>query len=225
MKPDKITVAVTEAESVTALVYAAASEGRFGITLVLGHGAGADQTHHFMVTFAEGLAERGVDAVTFNFLYTEHRRKVPDRGDKLEACYRAVITAVTRAPGLSGNKLFIGGKSMGGRIASQAAADGVDGLRGLVCLGYPLHPPGKPEQLRSKHLPRIKLPMLFVQGTRDPFGTPDELAPIIESLKPKPGVYKIEGGDHSFKVPKKVGVLQEEVYRLALDTITAWLKQ
>ena len=223
MKPDTITVAVNEAESVTALVYRAASKERAGVTVVLGHGAGADQTHHFMVAFAEGLASRGIDTVTFNFLYTEQRRKVPDRGNKLEACYRAVIDAVVNDHRQSGNKLFIGGKSMGGRIASQIAADGVEGLRGLIFLGYPLHPPGKPDQLRSKHLPLIKLPMLFIQGSRDPFGTPEELAPVIHGLKPKPEVYEIKEGDHSFKVPKRTGLSLEEVYQLVVDTIAAWM--
>jgi len=223
MAIEPMTVAVNPSENVTAVIYKAESS-LAGVTLVLGHGAGANQTHPFMVTFSEGLAARGIDAVTFNFSYTEHHRKVPDRGDKLEACYRAVIAAVAEHPALRSNRLFIGGKSMGGRIASQVAAEGGEGLRGLVFLGYPLHPPGKLDQLRSKHLPKIKLPMLFLQGTRDSFGTPAELEPIIRGLTPLPDIYKIEGGDHSFKTPKKQGLSQEEVYALALDAIAAWLK-
>ena len=166
---------------------------RKGITLILGHGAGAPQRSAFMVAFANELAERGVDVVTFNFLYTEQRRRVPDRNDRLEQCYRAVIDTVRErgAP-----RLAIGGKSMGGRIASQVAAAAAIDLAGLVFLGYPLHPPGKPDQLRYKHLPAIRAPMLFVQGSRDAFGTPDELRPILHELAVPTELFEIEGGDH-----------------------------
>jgi predicted alpha/beta-hydrolase family hydrolase len=141
-------------------------------TLVLAPGAGAPQTHAFMVAFAEALAARGIDVMTFDFLYTSAGRRAPDRNDKLEACWRAALE-VARAE-WSGRVPFIGGKSMGGRIASQLAAAG-DGAAGLVCLGYPLHPPKQPEKLRSAHLPQLALPTLVLQGRRDPFGTPDEL--------------------------------------------------
>jgi predicted alpha/beta-hydrolase family hydrolase len=175
-----------------------------------------------MVRFAEGLAARGVDAATFNFLYSEQGRHTPDRGDKLEACYRAVIAAIRPHPKLESNELVIGGKSMGGRIASQVAAAGVEGVAALIFLGYPLHPPGKADQLRSKHLPRITAPMLFVQGTRDSFGTPTELAPIIKDL-PNASLLVIENGDHSFGVPKKNPIPQEQVYDAVLDDIRSWL--
>jgi predicted alpha/beta-hydrolase family hydrolase len=176
-----------------------------------------------MVNFAGGLAGRGVDIVTFNFLYTEQGRKAPDRQVSLEACYRAVVDFVRHT--LRGNQLFIGGKSMGGRIASQIAATGVDDVRGLVFLGYPLHPPGKPEQLRAEHLSNIRKPMLFLQGERDPFGTADELSPLIKRLKPAAQLYAIAGGDHSFKVPKKTGLPQEQIYKIAQDEIARWLQK
>jgi predicted alpha/beta-hydrolase family hydrolase len=176
-----------------------------------------------MVSFATELAERGIEAVTFNFLYTEHRRRIPDRNDRLEVCYRAVIDAVRNRIGR--NKLAIGGKSMGGRIASQVAAKTPLDLAGLVFLGYPLHPPGKPDQLRSKHLPSIRAPMLFVQGARDAFGTPDELRPIIRELGTAAELFVIEDGDHSFKVPKKTGIPQQDVYRWILDHVVQWLNE
>src|SRR5205823_486159 len=138
-----------------------------------------------------------------NFLYIEQKRGVPDRPPALEACWRAAIDAARGFGG--GNALAIGGKSMGGRIASQVAAAGVDGLRALVFLGYPLHPPKQPEKLRAAHLPRIGLPMLFIQGERDEFGTPAELAPIVEPLHPSPSIYIVKGADHSFKVLKRDG--------------------
>jgi uncharacterized protein len=214
-------VKINERESVTAIAYRAGKKEQFGATLVLGHGAGANQMSEFMVNFAAGLAARGVDVVTFNFLYTEQGRKAPDRQEKLEDCFRAVVERV-RA-NLRGNKLFIGGKSMGGRIASQIAA-GVDDLSGLTFLGYPLHSPGKPEQLRAEHLASLRKPMLFVQGERDNFGTADELSPIIKRLKPGAQLYTIAGGDHSFKVPKKLNIPQEEIYQAAQDEIARWLQ-
>lgn len=223
--PEQLRVDINEYQHVTALVYPAKPKGRVGITLILGHGAGASQTHSFMVSFATELAARGIDAVTFNFSYTEHGRHIPDKNDKLEACYRAVIDTVRNHKKLGRNKLAIGGKSMGGRIASQVAASGVEDLAGLIFLGYPLHPPGNLEKLRSKHLPDIKAPMLFVQGSRDSFGTPDELKPIIKKLKPPADLYAVESGDHSFKVPKSAGLPQEEVYKRVQDEIARWLNE
>jgi uncharacterized protein len=216
-------VRISEGESVTAIAYGANKRQQLGATLLLAHGAGADQTSEFMVNFAEGLAARGVDVVTFNFPYTEQGRKAPDRQTKLEACFRAVLDF--RRDTLRGNNLFIGGKSMGGRIASQIAATGVADLRGLIFLGYPLHPPGKPEQLRAEHLPSICKPMLFVQGERDPFGTADELSPLVKRLKPAAQLCVIGAGDHSFKVPKRAGIPQERIYKMAQDEIARWLQQ
>ena len=221
--PETIKVDVAPADQVTALLYPAGVSNSAGISLILGHGAGTDQRNVFMVSFATELAERGVEAVTFNFLYTEHRRRIPDRNDRLEVCYRAVIDTVRKRIG--SNKLAIGGKSMGGRIASQVAANTPLDLAGLVFLGYPLHPPGKPDQLRSKHLPSIRAPMLFVQGARDAFGTPDELRPIIRELETAAQLFVIEDGDHSFKVPKKTGIPQQDVYRWILDHVVQWLNE
>lgn len=215
-------VEVVPEQDVTALIYLAAKPNLANITLILGHGAGADQTSGFMMTFASALAARGIAVVTFNFLYTEQRRRIPDTNNKLEACFRAVVEAAREKK--HNRALVIGGKSMGGRIASQIAAAGSD-IEGLVFLGYPLHPPGKVDQLRAKHLPDIKVPMLFIQGSRDTFGTPDELQPIIKGLKAPADLYVVEGGDHSFKVLKRMGVTQEDAYKAVLDRIELWLRQ
>jgi predicted alpha/beta-hydrolase family hydrolase len=220
---DEMRIKINEQDAVTALIYAANKKTRAGVTLLLGHGAGANQTSQFMVSFAEGLAERGVCVVTFNFLYAEQGRRAPDRNDKLESCYRAAIASVKGDGRLKSNRFMIGGKSMGGRIASQVAAEGTEEIAGLVFLGYPLHPPGKPEKLRAEHLPRIGKPMLFVQGARDPFGTPDELRPMIKKLKAS--LYAVEGGDHSFTVAKSWPVSQEQVYKDAQDEIAQWLRE
>jgi uncharacterized protein len=217
-------VPVEPDRSVTAVTYAATGRSRAGITLILGHGAGAGQRSDFMVSYANALAERGIDAVTFNFLYTEEGRRLPDPNDRLEACWRAVIDAIRQDKKLGGNALAIGGKSMGGRIASQVAAAGAD-AGGLVLLGYPLHPPGKPKQLRSRHLPKIEAPLLFVQGARDAFGTPEELEPVLAKLTAPAELYVVEGVDHSFKVPKRGGRDQAAVHAAIQDRIAEWLRQ
>jgi hypothetical protein len=220
---DRFRVEVAPSQHVTAMDYPAAAGNRAGVALILGHGAAADQTSGFMVAFANALAERGIDIVTFNFLYSEHRRRIPDPNGRLESCWRAVIEAA-RGRITSDDKLAIGGKSMGGRIASQVAAGGAGNLAGLVFLGYPLHPPGRPDRLRSAHLQDVKAPMLFVQGSRDAFGTPAELQPIISQLEPAADLFVVEGGDHSFKVPKSTGITQLDVYRAIQDRIETWLR-
>jgi uncharacterized protein len=224
--PERFCVDVSPSEQVSATVYPAAARGRADVCLVLAHGAGANQSSAFMVEFAAALAARGIETITFNFAYTEAGRRVPDRNDRLEACWRAVIAACRGGMGGGGErrKLAIGGKSMGGRIASQVAAADSDGIAGLVFLGYPLHPPGQPEKLRSKHLPDIRAPMLFVQGSRDAFGTPDEIAPIITTLKTPAQLYVVQGADHSFKVGKKAVPPQAQVYELILDEVERWLR-
>ena len=222
---EQFKVEVNEDKSVTAVAYPANKKNGLGVTLILGHGAGAGQTSSFMVSFATQLAAGGIDTVTFNFLYAEHGRHVPDTKDKLENCYRAVIETVRAHKKLGRNRLAIGGKSMGGRIASQMAAAGVGELTGLVFLGYPLHPPGKPEKLRAEHLPKIKAPMLFVQGSQDVFGTPAELRAIIKKLTASTKLYVVEGGDHSFKVRKSSGIAQEEVYESVQSEIVEWLRE
>jgi uncharacterized protein len=226
IEPEELTIPINERYTVTALLYAASRKQRLGITLILGHGAGAGQLHPFMRLFANGLAERGIDALTFNFVYMDQRRSVPDPKAKLEACYRAVIEAATRHQKLKGNRLAIGGKSMGGRIASQVAAapESSDDISALVFLGYPLHPPGRPDKLRDAHLQEIKAPMLFVQGARDTFGTPDELREVFKKHHLSPTLHVIEGGDHSLKVPKSAGVPQAQLYESVMDEIERWLR-
>ncbi len=237
MEAETIKVAVNERDSVTALLYAATRKERVGVTLILGHGAGADQSHPFMRLFASGLAARGFDVLTFNFLYLEQGRRAPDPKAKLEACYRAVIEAASRNRKLKGNRLVIGGKSMGGRIASQVAAGmetladpaGAAGpkmaneIAALVFLGYPLHPPGRPDKLRDAHLPAIKAPMLFIQGERDAFGTADELRATIKQHRLPATLHVIEGADHSLKVPRSAGITQTQVYEAAMNEISRWL--
>lgn len=219
---DRLTIEIDEART-TALAYRAGDDRRLHATLVLAHGAGAGQASRFMVGFAAGLASRGLDVLTFNFLYTEQGRRTPDRAEALEACYRAAIEAARRYAPFGGNALFVGGKSMGGRIASHIAASDATEIRGLVLLGYPLHPPGKRHQLRVAHLAKIRVPMLFVQGARDPFGTPDELRPHVEGLAAPVTVHGVEHGDHSLAPPKSGPLSADQVYSQLQDTIAAWI--
>jgi predicted alpha/beta-hydrolase family hydrolase len=222
--PEQVRVEILPNRSVTALFYPAAAQDRAGVTLILAPGAGAGHTSAFIVNLATGLAARGVHVVTFNFLYSEERRRIPDPNDKLEACWHAVIATVRQRTRASHDGLAIGGKSMGGRIASQVAAAGIGDLTGLVFLGYPLHPPGRPDRLRAAHLPDIKAPMLFVQGSRDAFGTPEELRPITTRIEARADLYVVASGDHSFKVPKRSDIAQEDVHRAIQDHVAAWLR-
>jgi len=226
---EKVIVRVNERDKVTALLYPAPKKNRAGITVILGHGAGSNQNSPFMVLFASGLAQRGLDAMTFNFIYMEQGRGVPDPKLKLEDCYRAVIDAASAHKNLKRNQLIVGGKSMGGRIASQVAAeDGNDSntrLSGLVFLGYPLHPPGRPEKMRDAHLKSIRAPMLFIQGTRDAFGSPEELRTVIKRDHLPATLQVIDGGDHSFKIPKTSALSQQQVYEITLDQIVGWSTQ
>jgi predicted alpha/beta-hydrolase family hydrolase len=218
-----LTIKVNDSDSVTAMLYPAAKKDRAGVTIILGHGAGADQLSGFMRMAAAGLAARGLDAMTFNFLYKEQKRGAPDPKAKLEACYRAVIDAARKQKKLKDNKLVSGGKSMGGRIASQVAAEDSEGLAGLVYLGYPLHPPGRLDKMRDEHLPQIKAPMLFVQGARDAFGTEDEIKAIIKKHRLKAELYVVAAGDHSFKVPKSLKP-QQQVYEEVMDEVARWCR-
>jgi len=188
----------------------------------LAHGAGAGQQSTFMVEAARGLASRGITTATFDFPYITAGRKVPDRAPVLEQAWREAID--TARSQLDPLPLFIGGKSMGGRIATQvAAADANLRLSGLVLLGYPLHPPGKPNQRRDKHLAAICRPMFFAQGSRDAFGTPAELAAALEPLSPRPVVHVVSGGDHSFKIPKQTAQDQAAVYANIQQAIVTWM--
>ena len=191
-----------------------------GSLLVLAHGAGAGKDHPFMVTCGRGLAARGVDVVTFDFPYITGKRRVPDRAPVLDACFRSVVATARHHALFRGDRLFIGGKSMGGRIATHLGAAGIDGLAGIVALGYPLHPPRKPEQLRTAHLPALEAPLLIVQGERDTFGTPAELAPVIQEMRAAVTLHVVQGADHSFGVR---GRPRAEVHEGVLEAVAAWI--
>jgi predicted alpha/beta-hydrolase family hydrolase len=206
------------ASQVTAGVYGDAA----GTALVLGHGAGGDRRSPFLVRVAEALAASSRPVVLYNFPYSEARRKLPDPPQRLEAACDAVARYARRELGAA--RLVLGGKSMGGRIASQAAAKGTP-ADGLVFLGYPLHPPGRPEQLRDRHLPDVAAPMLFLQGTRDAFARWDLIAAVAERLGPRATLHRLDDADHSFHVPRGSRRGAAEVERELVETILGWLTQ
>jgi len=178
---------------------ALAEQWSSGIAIILAHGAGQGIESPFMKFFHEALPTRGFLSVQFNFEYMDKGRKIPDPQPKMQALYRQVVEEVaeTHHP----RKIVIGGKSMGGRVASYIAAD-TPGVAGLVFLGYPLHPPGKQDQLRDAHLYSISLPMLFLSGTRDTFAERPLLESVVQRLGGRATLIWTEGGDHSLKVRK-----------------------
>ena len=222
-----MSVELRDRQHTTALVYSAETSPGRPATLILAHGAGAPQRHPFMVSFARGLSERGIDVLTFDFLYMEQRRKVPDRMPQLVACYSAAIEFARTHIESARDRLFIGGKSMGGRVATHVTAEDSNvPVSGIVLLGYPLHPPGRADKPRDAHLPGVRRPMLFVQGSRDTFGTPTELKPVLASLSPLPTLHTVDGGDHSFKISgRDAKSRQLAVYSEIQDLIVEWVNR
>jgi uncharacterized protein len=190
--------------------------------VVLAHGAGSDMTNPLLVGVAGGLARHGFASVRFNFPYSERRGRAPDRAPVLEACYRSVLEQVRADRALHPRRAVIGGKSMGGRMASHLAADGV-AIDGLLLLGYPLHPAGKPEQLRRAHLARIAVPMLFLAGTRDALCRLDLLRETLLGLRGAT-LHVIDDGDHSFAVRKRSGRDAGAVLDEIVQPTVAWLR-
>ena len=188
--------------------------------LVLAHGAGADMNHQYMVYFADKLSSADLAVARFNFRYTDEGRRSPDKQSVLEDTYREAVQQVTdeRSP----SSLFVGGKSMGGRIGSHIVAGGTQ-ADGLVYLGYPLHPPGRPERIRDAHLGDIKAPQLFVEGTRDPFCPLETLAEVIGKRRLKADVVVIDDGDHSLKVRKSSGRSTTQAWDEAIGAIATWI--
>lgn len=190
--------------------------------LVLAHGAGAGMAHKAMTATAEGLAERGIATLRYNFLYMERGSKRPDSP---ALAHEAVRAAVAKAADLARDlPLFAGGRSFGGRMTSQAqAAQALPGVRGLVFFAFPLHPPGKPGIERAAHLADVDVPMLFLQGTNDEFARLDLLRETVAGLGPRASLTLAEFADHSFHAPAKSGRKDPEVLAEILDVAAAWM--
>jgi len=215
-------IALPSGEQVSAMVAlpAAFQPGRHP-AVVLAHGAGSDMTSPFLSRLHTALADAGYVAVKFNFLYRERGRRVPDARPLLERCYRAVLDAIVADEGLRPPWVAIGGRSMGGRIASHLAAEGA-AVRALLLLGYPLHPAGRPDRLRSEHLPAIGVPALFVQGTRDALADLALLRPILAGM-PRATLLAVDDADHSFTVRRSSGRTTDAVWAEIVAAVVRWL--
>jgi predicted alpha/beta-hydrolase family hydrolase len=186
---------------------------------VLGHGAGGDRKQESLVRFQDALYRRGLASLVFNFPYSEKGTKRPDPMPRLERAYLGAV-AFARGRLRPGEPLFAGGRSMGGRVATHLAAAG-EPLAGLVLLGYPLHAAGKPEKLRVEHLPRIRVPLLFISGTRDALAPRAMLARTVSELGAR--IHWIEGADHGLDLPKRAGRDRASVAAEAADVVVSWI--
>ena len=231
MSPVAFTLPGDPETTVAAALYAPEPDRDLGALFVFAHGAGAGHFHPFMTSYAAGLATRGVTVVTFNFPYMEQRRKTPDRQPVLEDAFRRAVIGAVAHRHVRASSLFIGGKSMGGRIATHLAAAldrWPDAPRpaGVVAFGYPLAPPrSRRTGDRVTHLKLLAVPTLIVQGTRDPFGAPDEVTEALADAAPAPPVevLAVEGGDHSFGVLKSSGRDPLLVHAEIQDAVAAWM--
>jgi predicted alpha/beta-hydrolase family hydrolase len=208
-------------EETSAVFEPPAGEEDTGVTFVFAHGAGGNLNDRGVLQTANALRARGIGVVRFNFLYKEKKSRRPDPMPRLKDAFSAVVTRTREE--VDPVKLVIGGRSMGGRAGSMLAAEGF-ACDGLLLLAYPLHPPGRPEQLRDAHLPAIKVPVICFNGTRDPFCTPSLMEHVLERVTTDWEMHWVEGADHSFHVLKSSGATDGEVLARIADTAAAWVK-
>lgn len=223
MKSKRMAIAVSDKETVSAVL---SVPDRFEkeTAVIVAHGAGNDMEHPLLVSFCERLAKAGYLSVRFNFPYMEHGRKMPDRQELLEETWRKVFEFIKDGSGFSLRKIITAGKSMGGRVASQMLAQGSLRSDGMIFLGYPLHAAGKKEKLRDGHLSLINVPMLFFAGTRDPLCDLDLLKSVLTRLTPRAELEVIEGGDHSFNVPKSSSLTLRDIYEKITAKSIDWME-
>ena len=216
-----ISIAVADGVSVSGLLQ---TPQHARACYVLAHGAGAGMKHPFMAAVADGLGERGIASLRYQFVYMERGSKRPDPPKLAHAAVRAAVAAAQNAvPKLS---LIAGGKSFGGRMTSQAQAETpVPGVRGLAFLGFPLHPAGRPSAERAEHLFDVKVPMLFLQGTRDTLAALDQLEPLCKALGKRATLKLFADADHSFHVPARSGRGDAQVLADVLDAFAAWVAE
>ncbi|MBR0894416.1 dienelactone hydrolase family protein [Bradyrhizobium tropiciagri] len=216
-----LSIAVADDSTVSALLLRPAQARA---AYVFAHGAGAGMTHASMAMIAEGLAERGIATLRYQFPYMEKASKRPDPPAVAQATVRAAVAEAGRRCGEL--PLFAGGKSFGGRMTSQAQAKApLEGVRGLVFLGFPLHPAGKPSNERAKHLAEVKIPLLFLQGTRDALAELDLLQPVVKGLGSRATLHLVKEADHSFHVLKRSGRTDREVMAEVLDAFASWVAE
>ncbi len=194
-----------------------------GTGVILAHGAGNDMTHPLLATLSHGLTQAGYVTLRFNFPYRERGRRTPDPQSLLVLTWRSVYEFLQQHDGYATKTVVAAGKSMGGRVASQMVSEGLLPVSGLIFFGYPLHSPSNKEKMRDAHLYGIKTPMLFIVGTRDRLCDIGQLRMVLNRLKLW-DLETIEGGDHSFRLPKSAGIAKEDVYDRILDRTLEWLE-
>jgi uncharacterized protein len=222
MKSDRAEWRVRVGGEETSAVFEPSSTAEQDVIFVCAHGAGGNMNDRGLLQTANSLRSRGLGVVRFNFLYKEKKSGRPDPMPRLKECITAVVARVREE--IKPNKLIIGGRSMGGRAASMLAADGF-ACDGLLLLAYPLHPPGKPDQLRDAHLPAIKIPVICFNGTRDPFCTPDLMRAALRNVKTDWKMHWVEGADHSFHVLKSSGRTDAEVLAEIGNAAEVWVSR
>lgn len=223
MKTEHIFIPFGDGDRVSGAVSVPDGEPRKGV--ILAHGAGNDMNQPLLVFLAEGLARAGYLALRFNFFYRERGRKAPDSPENLYQAWAGAYRYLNEYPVYSSEGIVALGKSMGGRIASQMVADGRLPVEQLIFLGYPLHAPGRKHQLRDRHLHEIKIPLRFFAGSRDSLCDLESLGGVLSRLTAPWDLEVIEGGDHSFNVPKAMGVGPQEIYGRILNKTLGWLGQ
>lgn len=191
--------------------------------IIVAHGAGNDMNTPLIVSFSEGLAMAGYPTLRFNFLYKEHGKKAPDRRETLVETWQSAYRFAVETMGTDTDSWVAAGKSLGGRIASEMVSDGLLPADRLIFLGYPLHPFDNKEKLRDAHLHSIEIPMLFFAGTRDPLCDMEKLNGVLKQLQAPWDLSTIDGGDHSFHVPKKTGMRDEEIFERIVSKTLDWL--
>jgi predicted alpha/beta-hydrolase family hydrolase len=225
MKSEKISIPVEDnAEVAGILSVPSGYQAGAGTGVIIAHGAGNDMNHPLLVHLSQGLTTAGYLTLRFNFLYREKGKKAPDRQDVLVKTWQSVHRYLRDQREYSPRTIVAAGKSMGGRVAAQMTAEGLLPVAGLVFLGYPLHPPGKKEKLKDEHFQNITVPLLFFAGTRDSLCDLGILKEVIGRLPAPCELEIIEGGDHSFRVPKSMATSEEEVHQRLLVKTLEWIE-
>jgi predicted alpha/beta-hydrolase family hydrolase len=219
-RPIPLTIPLPSGTTISGLLQAPAGAKA---CYVFAHGAGADMNHAFMASIAQGLTERGIASLRFNFPFMEQGSKRPDSAAVAHAAIRAAVAEAARHMPAD-VPLFAGGKSYGGRMSTQAqAAEPLPGVKGMVLVGFPLHPAGKPSTERAAHLAGVKLPMLFLQGTRDALADLDLITQTTANLGKRASLHIVDGADHAFHVLVRSGRTDAQVREELLDTMAAWM--
>jgi len=222
VREKRITIGVGT-RGITSGVLVSPMEEHKRVAVIVAHGAGNDMNSPLIASFCKGLASSGFLVLRFNFLYTERGRKAPDKQEILVQTWESAFRFARDELGSTVDTWIAAGKSMGGRVASQMVADNLLPVHGLIFLGYPLHPAGDHEKLRDTHLYRITRSMLFFTGTRDPLCNMEKLNGVLSHLQAPRELFVIDGGDHSFHVPKSTGLTEQEIYDQIIRVTNEWI--